>query len=258
MRRPLNGWKPVTVKLIMLATTGLAVAACDGIGWMGPSGVDQSPGGIYVGSFTSTVTQPSPGRQAIGVISEDLDANFLLAHQHYAGNVAVDGNSLSGALIEFSGRQGIFIGFDGVSAVSIDGEVTERDGMFGTYTGNAAEGRFSLAYNEAYDEGSPLDSLSGIWSYSESSSGGAIYTITLELDGDGQLLATDTAGCLFSGQLTTIDHRYSAYRAAIDVSGCGVVDGGYMGLAFYQSAGDFLFIGTDNGQFALAVQLGRL
>jgi hypothetical protein len=258
MRKSLHGFRSAAVKLWMLTATGLSAAACDGVGWTGPLDVDQSPTGIYIGSFMSTATQPSPSRQTIGVVSEEFDANFLLTHQHYAGNVAVDGISLSGVLIEYRGRQGVFIGFDGLSAVSIEGEVTERDGLFGIYAGDDAEGRFALAYSETYEEGSSLDLLSGIYSYSESSSGGAVYMITVELDGGGRLFATDTAGCVLSGQVTAIDDRYSAYRVSISVSECGAVDGDYDGLAFYQSANESLYIGTDNGQFAFSVQLGRL
>lgn len=258
MRTSLHGDSPCASRLSMLAVTGLSVAACDGIAWTGPDGVDQSPGGIYIGSFTSTVTQPSPARQAIGAVSEDFDAHFLLAQQHYSGTLVVDGVSLSGVLIEYNGRQGIFVGFDGSTAVSLEGEVTARDGMFGIYTGDATEGRFALEYSEIYEEGTPLGQLSGIWSHSQSSSGGGVYTITVEIDGSGQLFATDTAGCVFSGQLTAIDDRYSAYRVAADVSACGAVNGAYNGLAFYESANEVLHIGADSGVFAVAVQLGRL
>jgi len=258
MRKSLHGCSPAALNALVLTATGLSIAACDGVSWVGPIVVDQSPGGIYTGSFTSTVLQPSPARQTIGVVSEDFDANFLLADQHYAGNLAVDGISLSGVLVEYSGRQGVFIGFGGLTTVSIDGEVTERDGMFGTYAGDTAEGRFSLAYSETYEEGTPDELLSGIWSYNESSAGGGVYTITVEIDGAGQVFATDTAGCVFSGQLTAIDDRFSAYRVAVNVSACGETDGDYSGLAFYESANEVLYIGTDNGQFALAVQLGRL
>ena len=138
MRTSLQGISPAARNLLTLAIFGLSVAACDGTAWTGPIGVDQSPSGIYTGSFTSTVTQPSPARQAIGVVSEDFDANFLLAQHHYAGILVVDGISLSGVLIEYSGRQGVFNGFDGLTTVSIDGEVTERDSMFGTYAGDTA------------------------------------------------------------------------------------------------------------------------
>ena len=257
MRKSLHGVSVTTPGLMALAMTGLWFAACDGPGWTGPTGIDQSPSGIYTGSFTSTVTQPSPARQTIGAVSEDFDAHFLLAQQHYAGNLLVEGASLSGVLIEYDGRQGIFVGFAGSTALSIGGEVNARDGMFGTYTGDAAEGRFALTYNAAYEEGAPLEALSGIWSYNESSSGGGVYTVTVEIDGNGQLFATDTAGCVFNGQLTVIDDRYSAYRVVVEVSACGEVNGNYSGLAFYQSVADVLHVGTDNGQFALAVQLGR-
>ena len=114
-----------------------------------------------------------------------------------------------------------------------------------------------MCIRDRYEEGSSLDRLSGIWSRSETSSGGAVYTITLDIDDGGQLFGTDTAGCVFSGQLTIIDVRYAAYRASINVSACGEVDGDYTGLVFYPNA-DFLMIGTDNGQFAFATQLQRV
>ncbi len=236
------------------------IAACDGLQWVGTPIVDQSPSGSYSGSFTSTDVQPSPARQTVGVISEDLDAQFLLANEHYAGSVAVDGDVLSGDLIEYRGRQGIFLGFDGLSTVTLDGEVVERDGMFGTYAGDGAEGRFALTYGDAYEDGSSLDLLAGIWSYSQALSGGGVYTITLDLDDTGQLFGSDTAGCVFSGQLSIIDGRYSVYRASVSVSTCGDLNGDYSGLAFYPVAGaaDFLYLGTDDGQFAFAVQLQRL
>ena len=257
MRNSLCTIQFAAVKLLLIATAGWLVVACDGARWAGPLDIDQLPGGFYSGSFTSTVVQPSPARAVTGIISEGFDAQLLVANDHYAGFVAVSSNSLSGTLTEYSGRQGVFVGFDGTSTISLDGEVTERDGMFGTYTGDVDEGRFALTYNAAYEEGSSLDQLSGIWSHSQASSGGAVYTITLEVDGGGQVFGTDTAGCVFSGQLTIIDARFAAYRAAINVSMCDAVDGDYTGLVFYPNAG-LLTIGTDNGLFAFATQLQRL
>ena len=221
---------------------------------------DQSPSGIFSGSFTSTDVQPAPNRQATGMISEDFDAHFLLGYEHYAGIVAVDGDVLSGSLIEYRGRQGVFRGFDGRSTVSLDGEVTERDGMFGTYEGDDAEGRFALTYSAGYEDGSSLEQLSGIWSYSEASSGGGVYTLTLEVDEIGTLFATDTAGCIFSGQLAIIDDRYALYRAEISVAKCGAVNGQYAGLAFISDTGisDLLYIGTDSGEFACVIGVERL
>jgi len=244
----------------VISTAGLLVVACDDIGWTGQRVIHESPSGFYLGTFTSTATQPSPNRQSIGIISEEFEAHFLLSSQHYAGIVAVDGITLSGSLTEFRGRQGVFLGFDGISTILLNGEVSERDGMFGNYSGEDDEGRFTLTYSGAYEDGSSLDLLSGIWSYSQASSGGGIYTITLDLDDSGRLFASDTAGCVFSGQLAIIDDRFCAYGAAVSVSSCGEVDGEYSGLAFYPIRGavDFLYVGTDNGLFAFANQFQRL
>lgn len=260
MRTRLPEFPLAAARLFITITAALVVPACDGIHWTGPRVADQSPSGIFSGSFTSTDVQPAPNRQVVGMVSEDFDAHFLLGYEHYAGMVAVDGDALSGSLIEYRGRQGLFLGFDGLSTISLDGEVTARDGMFGTYAGDDAEGRFALTYRAAYGDGSSLERLSGMWSYSEASSGGAVYTITLEIDGNGQMFATDTAGCVFSGQMTLIDDRYSVYRAGISVTDCGAVNGEYGGLAFIEDTGnaDFLYVGTDSGQFACAFQVRRL
>ncbi len=74
------------------------------------------------------------------------------------------------------------------------------------------------------------------------------------------MFGSDTAGCVFSGQLNVIDDRYSAYNAAITVSTCGEVNGDYSGLVFYTGTGvaNLLYLGTDNGAFAFATQLERL
>ena len=213
-----------------MTTAVLSVDACDGTGWWGQLDLDQLPSGTYSGSFTSTLTQPSPDRQAIGMISEEFEAHFLLVDQHYAGAVAVNGAVLSGNMIEYRGRQGVFLGFDGLSTISLDGEVNEREGLSGTYIGEGAEGRFALTYSGGYEDGSSFDRLSGIWTYSESSSGGAVY------------------------------ERYSVYSAVITVSVCGDASGDYSGLALYPDAGalDILYVGADNGQFACAIQIERI
>ena len=125
MRKPLRVFQFAAVNLLLIATAGWLAVACDGVRWAGPLDIDQLPGGFYSGSFTSTVIQPSPARAATGIVSEGFDAQFLVANEHYAGFVAVSGMALSGTLTEYSGRQGAFVGFDGTSTISLDGEVTE-------------------------------------------------------------------------------------------------------------------------------------
>ncbi len=260
MRIPLSDTQVAIAGFLTVAAAALLAVACDGVSWTGPADVDQSPSGLYLGSFTRTDVQPSPNRETIGMISEDLVAHFLLADQHYAGFVSVEGRRLSGNLTEYGGRQGVFLGFAGLSAVSLVAEVLERDGISGAYTGNDTEGRLALTYSSAYEDGSSLDLLAGIWSYSQAPAGGGVYTYTMNLDNDGQLFATDTSGCVFNGQLAIVDDRFAVYAVAVTVSNCGAVDGNYDGLAYFASegAGDFLYLASDNGQFAFANRSQRL
>lgn len=113
----LECFKITVANLVVITAAGLLVAACDGIGWTGQRVIHESPSGFYRGPFTSTATQPSPNREAIGIISEEFDAHFLLSDQHYAGIVAVDGNTLSGTLTTVDGE------YSGLAFYSIGGAV---------------------------------------------------------------------------------------------------------------------------------------
>ena len=246
-----------TAVALMIAALAHSVVSCDGVG---PRTTYESPSGIYTGVFTSTATEPSPNRETIGSISEELDAQFLLLGQHYAGSLVVNDTTLTGALTEYRGRRGAFLGFDGMTTITLDGDVSEQDGIFGTYVGNDDQGRFALSYSSLYEDGSSLDLLSGIWVFNQASSGGGIYTITVDIDANGQLFGSDTFGCVFSGQMLIIDDRYSSYRVAVSVSSCGEVNGDYNGLAFSTplGSGSRLHICTDNGLFAFANIFDRL
>ena len=256
----MNRLRSKAAVLLLIAVPAFFVVSCDGFGWTGPHPIYESPSGLYQGAFTSTATQPSPSRETTGIISEELDAQFLLSSQHYAGSVVVVDTSLTGELTEYRGKRGVFLGFDGISTITLDGDVSERDGIFGTYVGDDDQGRFAFSYESLYEDGSSLDLLSGIWSFNQASAGGGIYTITIDLDADGQLFGSDTAGCVFSGRMGIIDDRYSSYRVAVSVSSCGEVDGDYSGLAFNApvASGSRLYIGADNGFFAFANLFDRL
>lgn len=258
MRMPLHRLQFVVVNLLVLTTGGLLAFSCNESTWTGSSDMHQSPSGFYLGTFTSTLTPVAPNRDTIGMISEEFEAQFLLARQHYSGLVSVDMSTLSGDLTEYRGRLGVFVGIDGLSTVSLDGQVTEREGVFGTYEGDDAQGRFALTYSAAYEEGSSLELLAGVWSYSEAASGGGVYSISLGIEETGELFGSDTAGCVFDGQLGIIDSLYSVYRTTVTVTSCDIFAGDYRGLAFYPGTGDVLHLATDSGQFAFAIQVERL
>jgi len=249
---------------ILLCST-LLVSCGDGgtISLTRPVPVVNSPSGIWAGSFTSTTNGAI--HPVTGVVSESNEAQFVataMAERHYSGVVAVDGETLTGTLNTYLGREGPFLGFDGVQSIMLDGTVAERSGMFGDYTGDEDGGRFNLDYSANYETGSSLDSTSGIWNYSEASAGGALYTVTLDIDDNGTLFGTDTGGCVYSGQLTLIDDRFNSYQAEFNISSCITKNGDYVGLAFLTSIGggqlNQLVLGVSKPNRAFAALLRKL
>jgi hypothetical protein len=198
---------------------------------------------------------------ATGVISEESQVHLMIegASSQYAGLVSVDGDNLAGTLTEYLGAGGRFFGFDGVQSITLAGTVAERDGVSGDYSGDD-DGFFSLDYNANYERASSLDQTSGVWTFDMSSSGGAIYNVTLDIDADGQLFGMDTNGCVFSGALSIIDSRYNAYNVVVSMASCAPVDGEYTGLAY---RGDFaagttqLFLFFANGRYAFSTILSQ-
>lgn len=222
-----------------------------------------SPSGVWAGSFTST--RNGAIRQVTGVVSESYDTQLVttaIGERHYSGIVSTDGDTLTGTLTTYLGRKGPFLGFDGVQSIMLDGTIVERSTMSGDYTGNEDDGRFNLNYSNIYENGSSLDSTSGIWVYSEASSGGALYTVTLDIDANGTLFGTDTGGCVYGGQLALIDDRFNSYQANFNVSSCITKNGDYSGLAFLSSIGggqiNQLVLGASKPNRAFAALLRKL
>lgn len=228
-----------------------------GSGFDLPLAFDQSPAGIYFGFFTSTTAGPN---QVLGIISEDFDAQFFSSQLHYAGNVAVDGDTLTGTLTDYRGSRNAFFGFGGVSSITLEGSVATAGGMFGEYTGTNDEGRFNLDYLDSYERASSLDLLAGVWTYSLASSGGGVYVVTFDIAADGIIFGSDTDGCVFNGELRVIDDRYNAYRAVMSISSCNDVVGDYSGLASFsdEPAGpDRLDLAINNARFAFRAPLSN-
>ena len=198
------------------------------------SATDEAPGGVYFGTFTADGAAPI-SNQVIGIVSENLDAQFpvLLSSQlHYAGQVSVDGTSLTGTLTEYRGAFRRFSGVDGVSSVALDGSVTTADSIVATLTTDSGSAQLDLSYGALYEAGSSLALTAGVWSFGEAFLGGGAYAVTLDIDANGGLFGNDSDGCIFSGAVSIIDDRYNAYRASVRIDNCGDFDGDYSGLAF--------------------------
>ena len=196
----------------------------------------QSPSGIWIGPFTSE-TDGSVSN-TLGIVSQDNDVQLVastISSRHYAGVVSTDGSTLVGTLNVFLGRVGPFIGSGGVQSITLDGTATERNDLFGDYSGSEDSGRFNLSYLSVYDDGSSLSLTSGNWIYSEASAGGALYTVVFDIDNAGVLFGTDTAGCVYSGSVGLIDPETNGYSVTFEVTDCLLNNGNYTGLAWISS-----------------------
>lgn len=204
-------------------------------------GVRQAAAGLYDGQFTSTFSGLPIATQVVGVVSENLDAYILGSDLLYSGTVSVLDGALSGTLTRYLGRQARFFGIDGTREITLDGSADET-GLSGDYSGTNDNGRFNLVYSSVYEQTSSLDQAAGVWTFTEASLAGPLYIVTLTIDGNGQIFGSDTTGCVFSGELGTIDTQFNAYAATMTLTSCGAFDGDYTGLAHL-----FDLTGADNG-----------
>lgn len=231
-------WSGYRIAVLVVLGFGLALASCGGSdsSWAPPTPVAPSPAGLWMGSFTSTTD--GGFHQSIGLISENRDAQFLVAAisgRHMSGQLTTDGDWLTGTLNVFLGREGPFFGFGGVQSILLDGTVEDKNGLFGNYSGDEDAGRFNLNYISLYEDESSLSRVAGVWVFSEAAAGGALYTVTLDIDGNGNIFGTDTGGCVYSGGISLIDARFNGYQVTFNVTECLRKNGDYSGLSWMSS-----------------------
>ena len=259
------------IKLILVSSfvvlLGAFEVSCDSnsLRFSGPFPVEhESPSGIYFGQITTTVGANPVSIDVTGIVSEQGDVQLLLpidAQRHYAGMVQVDGTSLSGALTEYRGAEGRFLGIDEIAAATLDGTVSTADSLVGDYSSTLDEGRFTLGYLLSYETDSSLDLMVGVWTLDLAAAGGGVYTVTWDIDANGVIFGTDTNGCVFEGNVSLIDTRYNAYRIAVDVTFCGAINGEYSGLAYLEAVGgpdlNWMSVSVSNRVFAFATILQK-
>jgi len=225
---------------------------------------DESAAGIYLGTFTDTSGANPLALPVTAIIDPDGNTQIIFAlavERHVAGRVDVKGSRLTGTLTEFSGAFTSFTGASGVGAFTVRGNVGTGTGITGAYETETHAGTFVLDYQASYEELSSLEKAAGIWSFNMVSSGGAIYTVTWDIDDDGLLFGADTLGCVFTGRVSVADRFVNAYRLAVQVDACGYFNGDYAGQAFLRSVAgqqaNWLTLGIANDVLAFATVLQR-
>ena len=223
---------------------------------------DQSAAGIYLSiasMFVSEATEHPAQNPVDVIIASTGDARFLffgttgtpLMYTQLVGKVNVAADQLTASLKAYSG------GNTQASPVVLDGTVLTKDGSWGSYTWDQDFGRFVLNYISTYEESSELSKLQGIWTFSQASSGGAVFTFTLSIDTDGTVFGSHTGGCVYNGSFGIIDSRYNVYHLSLEASLCGDLDGSYEGLAslFETLPMRYIMYGTSSKEHSLSGQV---
>jgi len=223
---------------------------------------DQSAAGIYPAIANNFVSEnvDRPGQSRVdAIIASTGEARFMLfgsssiplLYTHLTGNVNVEADRFTAPLKTYSTDSD---GNTQISLATLDGTVKTKDGIWGNYTWGQDFGRFVLNYVSLYEEPSMLCLLEGIWTFSQASSSGAVFTFTLSIDPDGTVFGSHTAGCVYNGTFGIIDTRYNVYRLSLDASLCGELDGSYEGLATLSETQPqrSLMFGTSNEEHSLS------
>lgn len=223
---------------------------------------NQSAAGVYLSDswFISEATGLSVSIPVYVIIESTGEARFLffgssgppMQSPQLAGNVNVASEKFTASLKTYSE------GNAQMSSAALDGTVATKDYIIGDYTWAQDFGRFVLNYSPLYEEPSTLSKLEGIWSSSQASSGGGIFTFTLSIDSDGTVFGSNTAGCVYNGAFGIIDSRYNVYSLSLETSLCGDLDGDYDGLAASFDTGFLgrkLLFGASNNEHSLSGSL---
>jgi hypothetical protein len=186
----------------------------------GPPPEPANPGGIWLGTLTSSGTIIN----IEGVITEDSEGRFVDENgtQYVVTGIGGSGN-IRGVNFDAYAQDGFqFLDGSTIAFGNITGTVVERSTFSGGFSFSTGEsGAFSMAYDPIYDRDSSLNKLSGSWD-----EGFGVMTV----DPDGSFFEQDQFGCIYNGQVSIIDAMFNAYRLTMTVSNCGLDNGDYDGI----------------------------
>lgn len=185
--------------------------------------------GIYQGTLLDNQTQQQTS--AVALIAENGEALVSTqAGAYYHLNVGSVGSELSGSYQAYSSSAN-FPNGSHADAGAIDATVSSA-GLTGTLKDNSGDVEsLNLSFDNIYSQPSSLPTLAGTWTYA---SGG--FTLTVTIQANGVLSASDSNGCTYAGGFGIIDSRTDVYSVSYTrlCSGIGVT---LNGVAAYFPAG---------------------
>jgi CRISPR-associated protein Csb1 len=122
---------------------------------------------------------------------------------------------------------GFFIGGGRFTTSTLNGTFAEQSDIGGTFSSSyGTTGTLSVSFDPLFNRPSPLALLEGTWSYTEPG-----YSISIDVDDQGEINGSDSDGCVFFGVASVLDPEHNTYGIDIDVTNCGPMNDTYSGLA---------------------------
>ncbi len=239
----------------VLAIVVLALMpACGGGGGSSSSSNGASITGLWSGTVISNNGQQT---NVLAVASTDNELRMFSDDQNiqYAGTVSIKGNQGSGSLKGYI-ADGVFYNNQSTATFSVSFTVVEGDSISGTYSTQGDSGSFTLYYNTGAERQSSLLDIVGNWGYSY-----LTYWADATVSNNGQVQASFETGCIVSGRVSLPSYDWSIYKALVNVTSCGELNGSYTGLVLLQDSSDgseLLWFMLTNPNYSYMDQFRRL
>lgn len=237
---------------ILMCMTAVGLAACGGGGGDDEESADEGPpdasgAGIWLG--TLKVDGTTTNLPFSGIVTEEGDYALIGASsaggsRQFFGQGSTNGNN-------FTANAVTYLNFVRSVPASMQGTITDRVSINGSYALTNESATFNLAYQAAlYERPASLAVLQGAYSATHTPTGNVISAV-IEASGTLTISYTQPAGCVLSGTVTVPQPTRNYYRVAATYnSACAPRTGPMRALLFMTDVGP-----GQNNQFVMLGQL---
>ena len=183
-----------------------------------------------------------------------LHVGGKVAAYSVASNVVYRG-AVTGDERNYRSRMAMYIRDDSLfGTVQLDGTVARQARSIVARFRTSAEetGTLELAYDELFERRVALSALAGLWKHT-----GHKLGLSIDVDPDGNLRGTSSAGCSYEGTVREIRSGINAFDVQLEVASCGGADGRYDGM-LHVGDDDALHLSITNDRFGMYYPLQRV
>ena len=139
--------------------------------------------------------------------------------------------------------------------VQLDGAVVRQARSIVARFRTSAEetGTLKLTYDKLFERRVALPMLAGLWEHASEE-----LSLSFDVDPEGNLRGTDSAGCNYYGAVREIRPGINAFDVQLELASCSVADGRYEGMLHVGESDDLLHLSITSDQFGMYYPLQRI